>query len=69
MVISPSVGNELLTFNAKKLWRSKVALPKIFCPELERVLASKDAKLFTGKLRKSFGSRIVRAPRISYIIF
>ncbi len=55
---SPSVGNQSPTFNGKKLWPSKIALPKNFRPELERVLASKDAKLFTGKLRKAFVSRI-----------
>ena len=35
---SPSVGNQSLTFIAKKLWPSKIALPKIFRPERERVL-------------------------------
>jgi hypothetical protein len=47
-----------LTFIAKKLWPSKIALPKNFRPELERVLASKDAKLFTEKFRKAFESRV-----------
>jgi hypothetical protein len=57
-VTSPSNGNQLPAFNAKKLWPGKVTLPKNFRPELERVLASKDEKLLTGKLRKAFVSRI-----------
>ncbi len=55
---SPSVGNQSSTFIAKKLWPSKIALPKNFSPEHESVLASKDAKLFKEKFRKAFESRV-----------